>query len=161
MSWVKFSGAVLLTSAALVVALFATGAVLVGNAMASSVHAAAQMHGADGARTHTLPPELASLKDIPAAERFAHFKGVQVNLTDKDGNPLEITVTPGVASSVSDTSITVAGNDGASHTYALDGQTFKGSDALTTGQDVIVVTLGNTSTARAVIGASPANWHRG
>ena len=35
-----------------------------------------------------LPAQLAGLRDVPAAERFDHFKGVQVNLTDKDGQPL-------------------------------------------------------------------------
>src|SRR5690349_7697296 len=107
MTWVKVSVAVLLTSAALVVALFVTGAVLVGNALASDAPAAAHVRATDD---HNLPPELAGFKDIPAAERFAHFKGVQISLTDKDGAPVDVAVTPGVASTVSATSLTVAGN---------------------------------------------------
>jgi hypothetical protein len=155
MRWVKFSVAVLFTSAALVVALFATGAVLVTNALASDIRSAAQVRGTE---PHTVPPELAGLKDIPPAERFAHFKGVQVSLTDKDGKPVDISVTPGVASSVSPTSLSVAGNDGASHTFALDDQTFNRDRAITAGENVVVVSINHSSTARAVLGLNPASW---
>jgi hypothetical protein len=156
MSWVKFSVAVLFTSAALVVALVATGAFVVGNALASGIPAAAQARGMDG---RDIPPELASLKDVPAAERFAHFKGVQVSLTDKDGKPINISVTPGVASNVSATSLTMTGNDGASHTYTLNDQTMTRGHAISSGENVVVVTLDNTSTARAVFSANPGDWH--
>jgi hypothetical protein len=157
MGWVKFSVAVVLTSVALVIALFATGAFMVGNAVASSIHTAAQAHGS-GLDGHNMPPELANLKDIPPAERFSHFKGVQVSLTDKDGKPVDIAVTPGVASSVSATSLTIAGNDGAARTYALDSQTFS-RGPVAAGDNVVVVTLDNASTARAVLSTNPANWH--
>lgn len=157
MRWVKFSVAVLGTSALLVIAVFATGAFMVSNALASGIHDAAQMqHPVDPSK---LPPELSGLKDIPAAERFAHFKGIQVSLTDQNGSPLNIAVSPGVASSVSDTSLTIAGNDGASHTYAVNDQTMTHGQTVTNGENVVVVTINNTSTARAVIGANPANWH--
>jgi hypothetical protein len=158
MSWVKFSVAVVLTSAALVLALFTAGAFMVGNAMASSIPVAAQMRGhtLDG---QNLPPELAGLKDIPAAQRFSHFKGVQVSLTDQNGKPLDISVTPGVANSVSDTSLTITGNDGVNHTYSLNDQTLERGGTVATGQDVVVVTLNNTSAARAVFNASSHNWH--
>jgi hypothetical protein len=33
-------------------------------------------------------------------------------------------------------------------------------DAVTTGQNVVVVTIDNTSTARAVFGANPGDWGR-
>ena len=88
MNWVKFSVAVLVASAALTVGVFATGAVLVGNALASTVPNMAQWHDHVGQFNQDLPPELASLKDVPAGERFAHFKGVHVSLTDKDGKPI-------------------------------------------------------------------------
>jgi hypothetical protein len=159
MSWVKFSVAVVLTSAALVLAVFATGAIVAGNALASTLPVAAgemRGHTMDG---QNLPPELAGLKDIPAAQRFSHFKGVQVALTDQNGKPLEITVTPGVASSVSDTSLTITGNDGLSHTYAVNDQTFERGGTLSSGQNVVVVTLNNASTARAVFNASDNHWH--
>jgi len=158
MRWVKFSVAVVLTSAALVVALFATGAALVGSALASNIPADAQVRGLHG---NNLPPELAGLKDVPASERFAHFKRVQVSLTDRDGRPVDISLTPGVASSVSANSLTLAGNDGTSYTYALDDQTMRRRGDIATGQNVVVVTLGNASNARAVLVANPANWRRG
>jgi hypothetical protein len=85
----------------------------------------AQFHDHSMQFNQDLPPELASLKDVPAGERFAHFKGVQVSLTDKDGKPINIAVTPGVANGVSANSVTLAGNDGASHTYTLNDQTIK------------------------------------
>jgi hypothetical protein len=155
MRWVKFSVAVLFTSAALVVALFATGAVMVGHALASGLPAAAQMRGMDHAN---VPPELAGLKDIPADQRFAHFKGIQASLTDQDGKPVTIAVTPGVATSVSAGSITLAGNDGASHTYTLNDQTMTHGQTITTGENVVVVTLNNAGTARAVFGLDPSQW---
>src|SRR5579859_4015492 len=115
MNWLRFSLAVVVTAVALVIALFATVPFVVGNVLANTIHSA-QDHGMSFmAPGGGLPPELASLKDVPAGERFAHFKGVQANLTDKDGKPLVISVTPGVASNVSANSLTIAGNDGATH----------------------------------------------
>ena len=155
MSWVKFSVAVVLTSAALVVALVATGAFMVGNVLASSAPMA-QFRGAGGG--WNMPPELASLKDVPADQRFSHFKGVQANLTDKDGKPIAISVTPGVATAVSATSLTINANDGVSHTYALDAQTMTHGKAVATGEDVVVLTFNNGTTARGVFAPSTGDW---
>src|SRR5579859_6002018 len=159
MRWFKFSVAVVLTSLALVVAMFATGTFLVGNVLASTITNAAQMrgHGSWDNQNQNLPPEIASLKDVPEGERFSHFQGVQVALTDKDGKPVHITVTPGVASSVSTTSLTIAGNDGSSHTYALNDQTWTHGAAVADGQKVVVVTMNDAPTARAVLDLS--NMH--
>ena len=85
MSWVRFSAAVALTSLALVAVVVAVGGFAVGNAVASNVPIAAMQAGFGGDFKGQLPPQLAWLKDVPADQRFAHFKGVQVNLTDKDG----------------------------------------------------------------------------
>jgi hypothetical protein len=151
MSWLKFSVAVVLTSVALVLAVFATGAFVFGNAIA---HAAplAQMRDHSAMDSHNLPTELASLRDVPNAEKFAHFQGIQVALTDKDGNPVAISVTPGLASSVGSDSITVAGNDGANHTYQLTDQTWqRGGTQVADGDQVVVVTLNDTTSARAVV----------
>jgi hypothetical protein len=156
MSWVRFSVAVLLTSAALVIAVFATGTFLVGNVLASSIPAVAQMHAPGNGN---VPPELAGLKDIPAGERFAHFKGAQLNLTDKDGKPIQVTVTPGVANNVTATSLTITGNDGASHTYSLNDQTMTRGQSVSSGENVVVLTLDNASTARAVFDVNPGSWH--
>jgi hypothetical protein len=148
MSWLKFSVAVVLTSAALVLALFGTGAFVVSNAIA---HAAPMQTRAPMA-ARNLPPELASLEDVPNAEKFAHFQGIQVSLTDKNGNPVAISVTPGLASSVGSDSITVAGNDGANHTYALTDQTWRrGGTQVADGDQVVVVTLNDETSARAVV----------
>jgi hypothetical protein len=157
MSWVKFSVAVVLTSAALVVAVFASGAFMVGNALANGAQMA-QFRGGPGGAGWTMPPELAGLKDIPADQRFAHFKGVQANLTDKDGKPIAISVTPGIATAVSATSLTINGNDGVSHTYALDAQTMTRGKPVATGEDVVVLTFNNSSTARGVFGANSSDW---
>jgi CheY-like chemotaxis protein len=35
-----------------------------------------------------LPPQLSGLADMPADHRFSHFRGAEVQLTDKDNNPL-------------------------------------------------------------------------
>ena len=162
MNWVKFSVAVLVTSAVLTIGVFATGAVLVGNAVASGLPNVGQFHDHAMQANQDLPPELASLKDVPAGERFAHFKGVHVSLTDKDGKPIDIAVTPGVATAVSANSVTLAGNDGASHTYTLNDQTLKRGEAVATGKDVVVVTMNGASTARAIFAIDPnnTNWHQ-
>jgi len=55
-----------------------------------------------------LPAQLSGLRDVPAASASDHFKGVQVNLADKDGQPLVVTLTPGTATAASATSLTVA-----------------------------------------------------
>jgi hypothetical protein len=109
------------------------------------------MRGDSSWHDHNLPPEIASLKDVPEGERFAHFQGIQVALTDKNGKPVHITVTPGVASSVSASSLTIAGNDGSSHTYTLNDQTWTRGASVTSGEKVVVITMNDTSTARAVV----------
>ena len=76
---------------------------------------------------------------------------MQVVLTDKDGKPVHIAVTPGVASSVSATSLTIAANDGSSHTYTLNDQTWTHDTSVASGEKVVVVTVNDTSTARAVV----------
>ncbi len=156
MSWVKFSVAVVLTSAVLAIGMVGAGAFVVTNALASGIQGAAQTRVMDHG---DLPPELAGLKDIPADQRFAHFKGISVNLTDQNGKPLDITVLPGVVSSTSAASLTVNGNDGATHTYAIDDQTAMRGGTLTNGQDVVVVTINNSSTARGVFAFDPTKWH--
>jgi hypothetical protein len=155
MSWVRFSLAVAATSVALVIAVAAAGAFAVSNALANSDLMA--YGGPQNWSGKDLPPELAGLKDVPADQRFSHFKGVSVNLTDKDGKAVAIQVTPGKATTASATSLTIDGNDGAQHTYTLDAQTFtRGTPS--NGQDVVVVTINNNATAKAVI-ATNGDWH--
>ena len=109
-----------------------------------------------------MPPELQGLGDLPPAERFAHFVGVQVNLKDKDNKPFTITVTPGTVTTVSANSLTIVANDGITKTFALNGTTVThgkpvqgGSQATqqspTSGDKVIVITANDDQTAKAVI----------
>jgi hypothetical protein len=111
-----------------------------------------------------LPPELAGLAEVPATERFAHFQGAQIQLTDKDNRPLSVTITAGTATAVSSTSLTIAANDGTTRTFALDASTAihaRGGSATGAPADihqndkVVVVTLGSTSTATAVLAMDP------
>jgi hypothetical protein len=155
----RFPLAVLGTSLVLVGALALAGNVLARGALAAGVGGPGGFggwqgwHGANGgAWAADLPPELSGLRDIPAADRFAHFRGVQVNLTDKDGKPLSVSVTPGTVTSVSSTAVTLNGNDGASHTFAIDSQT-KAHGSVTQGQQVVVATLNGNQTALAVMSA--------
>jgi len=156
MSWVRFSLAVAGTSIALVVVLVAAGGLFVGNALARTGADLAQQQAFDSGK---LPPELANLKDIPPAERFAHFRGVQAELTDRDGKPIDIAVVPGKASAVSATSITLSGNDGASHTFAITDDTYTRGKTVAPGDNVVVISMGNTPNARAVFAVDTNGWH--
>jgi hypothetical protein len=101
-----------------------------------------------------IPPELAGLADVPADQRFAHFRGVQVQVTDKDNRPVRVDVVPGTVSSVSSSSLTIAGNDGATHTYTLDDKTMQRGSAPKQNDKVVVATLNGSSTATAVFAMS-------
>jgi hypothetical protein len=169
----RFPIAVALTSLALVVAFVGAGALFASNALAFGPFSAGGpgrwFGGADG-RTEwqgsALPAELTGLTDVPAGERFAHFRGVRVQLTDKDNKPLTVEVTPGTATTVSATSLTIAGNDGSTHTYTLDDKTIvRGKSAargttstLHQNDQVVIATLNNSSTATAVMAVDPAGF---
>jgi hypothetical protein len=105
-----------------------------------------------------LPQELAGLVDVPAGERFAHFRGVQVQLTDKDNTPLRVDVTPGTVTSISAASLTMNGNDGASHTFALTDKTVNHGKSPTRNEQVVVATVNGSTTATAVIGVNGEGW---
>lgn len=109
-------------------------------------------HGAGGWSGKALPPELAGLVGLPADERFAHVRAIQIQLTDKDNRPLHVDVTPGSVVTVSDTSLTIAGNDGASHTYALDDKTIQPCGPVKQHDHVVVGTLNGSPTATGVFG---------
>lgn len=153
----RFPLTVLGTSLVLVGALALAGSLLARGAFAAPFGGFAgwqDWHGAGGAWAADLPPELSGLRDIPPADRFAHFRGVQVNLTDKDGKPLSVSVTPGTVSSVSSSAVTLNGNDGATHTFAIDSQT-KEHGSVAQGQKVVVATLNGSQTALAVWSGDP------
>jgi hypothetical protein len=166
----RFPLAVAATSLALVLVLVGVGGLLVGNALAngpfSGAGAGPWAAGHAGWQGNALPPELAGLTTVPAGERFAHFRGVRVQLTDKDNKPLTIDVTPGTATTVSPTSLTITANDGSTHTYTLDDKTITharsgpasltgSTSAVSQNDKVIVATLNNSPTATAVVVFDP------
>jgi hypothetical protein len=185
MQRLRFAIAVALTSLGLVALLVVAGGLLVSSVLArgpwaggafgpwSHVGAGAPWAGGHGPWAGAaLPAQLAGLRDVPAAERFAHFKGVQVTLTDKDDQPLVLTLTPGTATAVSATSLTVAANDGSPRTFALDAETaIPGSRAqggaptspasIAQGDKLVVATVNGSGTAAAVWTGNPGGWGPG
>ncbi|MDQ6675283.1 MAG: hypothetical protein M3069_31860 [Chloroflexota bacterium] len=169
----RFPIAVAVTSLALVAALIGAGGLVVGNALANGPFSGGGpgpwAAGQNGWQINSLPPELAGLVAVPAGERFSHFRGVRVQLTDKDNNPLTVDVTPGTATTVTPTSLTVTANDGSTRSFALSDKTIVrgksgaqgGSQAASTtttiaqNDKVVVATLNNSTTATAVMGVSP------
>jgi hypothetical protein len=157
----RFPVAVAITSLALVAAVAAIGALVVPSALASApwVGVAARFGPHSfGGPGFELPPELQGLGDLPPDQRFSHFVGAQLSLKDKDGKPLTIGVVPGKVTAASDTSLTIAANDGTTRSYVLNEQTLVhgkpaqgGAQAtLANGEQVVVVTLDNSATATAV-----------
>ncbi len=165
MSRLGFAIAVGVTSVALVVVVGVIGLFAVRSAVAGAPWAAGGPWGgpwASGVQGFQLPPELQGLADLPADQRFSHFAGVQVNLKDKNNQPLTVNVTPGTATAASANSLTIAANDGTTKSFTLDGNTIvRGkptqagaqptASSLASGDQVVVVTLNNDATARAVI----------
>jgi hypothetical protein len=169
----RFPIAVAVTSLVLAVALVAAGGLLAGNVLAN--HFRYGGPGGPWSGGHgfgpgvSLPSELTGLRNLPPGERFAHFLGVQVNLTDRENKPLMVTATPGTATAVSATSLTIAANDGSTKTYSLDDKTIIHRKSAQNGakesrpnlvQDdkVVVVTLNNSTTATAVLVVSPEGF---
>ncbi len=181
----RFPIAVALTSLGLVALLVVAGGLLVGSVLARGAgpgggfgpwaHARAGGPWADGHGSWSgfqLPAQLQGLHDVPPAERFDHFKGAQINLTDKDGQPLVLTITPGTATAASGTSLTVAANDGSSRTFALDAQTIVRAPraqggtpttpaTITQGEKVVVMTINNSGTATCVWAGNFGDWRQG
>jgi hypothetical protein len=159
MRTLRFALAVLGTSVVLVIGLGVAGYFAV-----SSAFAAGYGPFAGGMGAHAIPPEFQGLEQLSPAERFKHFNGAQVNLLDKDNKPVAVGVVPGTVSAASATSLTVAGNDGASKTYTLDDKTVirgkpdtstpgnrPAATTLKQGDQVIVVTKNGESIARFVM----------
>ena len=160
----QFPIAVAATSLAQVAILLGVGGLVVGNALANSPFMAAAnvaggpwsgRWGGDHGEWQ-LPPQLAGLADVPAGERFSHFRGVQVQLVDKDNTPLNVEVVPGVATAVTSSTLMMTSNDGATRTFALDANTaIRSHDRARTtvnqNDQVVVLTLNNAATATGVI----------
>jgi len=170
----RFPIAVAATSLVLVFGLVVIGGLLTGSVLAFGPPFGGGWRGgppwAEGhgfGHGFTLPPELAGLRDLPSEQRFDHFKAAQLRLTDKDGRPLTIDATPGVATAVSPTSLTITANDGPSRTFSLNDETVvRGKAAPAQSDQVVAVTLNGSSTAHAVLvlsgdGSGPRGGHYG
>jgi len=174
MNRLRFPLSVAVTSLALVLVVVGVGGLLVNNALANSPlggmpgpWSGGPWSARAGWQTNNLPPELAGLTDIPSAERFQHFRGVRVQLTDKDNKPLTADILPGTVTTLSPTSLTMTANDGTTHTYAIDDKTViharsgardatpAATSSLNQNDKVIVATLNSSTTATAVIGFNP------
>ena len=171
MKRLKFLIAVAITSLVLVAAVgaFAVLTLPIGALAAQGVMASAPWAGhagfgppGFGGPGFKLPPELRGLIDLPPAERFAHFAGVQVRLKDKDNRPLTVSIVPGTATAIDAKSLTIAANDGSTKTFTLNDDTIvprkptRGSPQATqpnlaNGDQVVVVRLNDDAIARAVI----------
>jgi hypothetical protein len=167
----RFPIAVALTSLGLVALLVGVGGFFASQALAGGPGAGGwgfgppwANHGGPGV---ALPAELRGLADLPADERFAHFKGLEVRLADEVGRPLTVGVTPGTVTSGSAGGLTIAANDGSTRTFTLDGATaVRGKAAPAPGDRVVVVALNGGASARAVVvlggdGVGPWGDHAG
>ena len=185
MKWFWFPIAVVATSVALMVALAVLAVPPVGTALASSLGVAHPVgnapwaggwHGGPWAHGSgfALPSQLQGLASIPPDQRFSHFVGAQINVKDKDGHPLTISIMPGKVTTASATSLTIAANDGTTKTYTLDSSTMihgrtapattptpTASSTLQNGDDVVVVALNNSTTATAIIDGGGATSGQG
>ena len=148
----RFPLAVAATSLALVAVLIGAGGLLVGNALAfgpfSGGGPGGPWAGHAGWQASQLPPELAGLVDVPAGERFSHLRSVRVQFTDKDNKQVTADITPGTATTLTPTSVTVAANDGSTHTFTIDAKTIVHASQ---NDNVVVASLNNAQTATAVM----------
>jgi hypothetical protein len=65
-------------------------------------------------------------------------------------------VTPGTATNVTPTSLTLAGNDGSTHTFTVDDKTIiRTKSTLAQNDKVVVVALNNSTIATAVAAVDP------
>ena len=104
----------------------------------------------------TQAPTLPGLEGIPPDQMFSHFMSAQINMTDKNGNPLTIKVTPGTVASIDDNkSITITPNgQTTTQTFGITPNTIihamppRGSvQAFSSGDQVIIVTEGDSTDA--------------
>lgn len=63
-----------------------------------------------------LGPEL---EGIPTGERYSHFMGLELRVTDNDGVPHTLAIIPGTVASVSEDSLTLLTNEGDEVTYTI------------------------------------------
>jgi len=105
-----------------------------------------------------LPPALAFLRQIPPGERFAHFQGGTMTVTDSAGTPHVLTIVPGTVQSVGATSVTVMPNGKTTaQTFNITSGTAIESipnlgslQALAKGDQVVVLTVDNSTDAAMI-----------
>ncbi len=115
--------------------------------------------GGMGFHGEMLPPQLQSLRNVPPDQRFSHFLGGTLNFTDANGTQVTVNVTPGTVTGVTATGVTVRPNgQTAEKTFGLTQNTTvraypdRGSlQALTAGDEVVVVTVGNSTDAVSIL----------
>jgi hypothetical protein len=121
-----------------------------------------------------LPPEVQGLGQLPPAQRFDHFAGVQARFTDVNNTAHTVSAVPGTAQSVTPDSLTITPNDpslGASKTYKLSGDTIirksaapwsgsQSSGQIAVGDKLVVVSI-DGSPPRAVIVGTSDGMHPG
>jgi hypothetical protein len=170
----RFPIAVALTSFGLVAVLLIGGGLLVRSALAFGPWGNGGIGppwagGRNAWAAAPLPAQLAGLRDLPADQRFTHFKSAQIMLTDRDNQQVVVGVSPGTAAEITGSSLTVATNDGPTRTYTLDAQTIisgprafggtqAGQQSINPGDRLVVVTLNGSGTATAVWSANPEQW---
>ena len=129
MASLRFPFWVAVTAVAIVVGLFAAGAVLAGTAYAG---------GPGGFGFGGGPP-------------WAHKGGFAPFADLQGGRPFTIEVTPGTVTAASATGVTVQVKDGPTRSFAVDAQTHtRGTPAV--GDQVVVITKDGSGTAAALFG---------
>lgn len=111
-----------------------------------------------------LPFTLPGLEGIPPEQLFDHLRGGTLELTDKNGNPLTITINPGQITGVTTDSITLQLNSGGTKTFRVtadtagpwgprhQGNTVPLTQGLTVGGKVVVLAASGSDTALAILG---------
>lgn len=122
--------------------------------------------GLHGANLSNLLKEL-NLEGIQQGQLFDHFKGAQINLTDKDGNPVTVQIIPGTVASVSGSTLVLTPNDttkGTAVSFNVPDGTIirKGTGAvalsvLATGDKVVVITI-NDQVKAVLAGQEVTIW---
>lgn len=108
--------------------------------------------GLSGLNLPNLLKEL-NLDSVGLGQLFDHFKGAQISLTDKDGNPVNVQIVPGTVASISGNILVLTPNDttkGTAVTFSIPDGTIirKGTgavalSALAVGDKAVVVTVNN------------------
>lgn len=127
-----------------------------------------------------LPAEIRDLHNLPPEQRFDHFMGAQFSFSDTNDKQHRVSITSGTVSAIKSDELTLNLNEGGNRTYTLNsetrihtaGQRWSGGQSANAtpkaGDKVVVVTLDNSTTAKAVMIGGPDGfrphggppWHR-